>query len=147
MSLNGTHANSARPALREDCALHLAPDERRWVAGALDTLTARERDVVFAICLGGTNEEMADRLCIALPTLRTHIMRINQKLGATEKADVVRLVAARLADGYRTGRLRPHCVKIVEMKPKTGGSTKRNIPPAPRKSSLAMTTFQPVSGQ
>ncbi len=83
----------------------LDDDEREYLTAALGDLTDREREVVFAICEGGTNEEVARRLCIALPTLRTHLMRLNQKLGTASKTDVVGAVAARLLRGYRTGAL------------------------------------------
>jgi len=91
------------PAASDSWTLELTDSERRFLEGPLNGLTAREREVVFEICAGGTNETMADRLCVALPTVRTHLMRLNQKLGTTSKGDVVRFVAARLLEGYRRG--------------------------------------------
>lgn len=73
----------------------------------LDALTDREREVALAICDGGSNEAIAERMYIALPTLRTHLMRINQKLGTKGKGDVVRLMVGRLLDSYRVGRIAP----------------------------------------
>ncbi len=87
---------------RADLALNDA--ERDMLAPDLAHLTARERQVVFAICEGGSNEALAERLFVALPTLRTHLMRIHQKLGVRSKADVVRLVSGRLLAAYRAGR-------------------------------------------
>ncbi|MFG0274344.1 MAG: helix-turn-helix transcriptional regulator [Phycisphaerales bacterium] len=89
------------------CALTLTPDEEAVLERRLDALTAREREVVRALCAGGPNEALADRLCVALPTLRTHLMRVNQKLGSESKDDIVRLVAACLLDAYRRGELPP----------------------------------------
>lgn len=86
-------------------SLRLTPDERRTLSEELDALTDREREVALAICDGGSNEVVAERLYIALPTLRTHLMRINQKLGTRSKGDVVRLMVGRLLDGYRSGRI------------------------------------------
>lgn len=86
-------------------SLRLTPDERRTLGEELDALTDRERDVALAICDGGSNEAVAERLYIALPTLRTHLMRINQKLGTKSKGDVVRLMVGRLLEGYRSGRI------------------------------------------
>jgi DNA-binding CsgD family transcriptional regulator len=86
-------------------SLRLTPDERRTLSEELDALTDREREVALAICDGGSNEVVAERLYIALPTLRTHLMRINQKLGTRSKGDVVRLMVGRLLDGYRSGRV------------------------------------------
>ena len=79
----------------------LTEAEKSYLDDVLAPLTDREREVVYSICGGGRNEEIADRLCIALPTLRTHLMRLNQKLGTTSKSDVVRLVAGHLLEGYR----------------------------------------------
>jgi len=87
------------------CALRLSEEEHAYLARRLHTLTSREREVVRALCEGGPNEALADRLCVALPTLRTHLMRINQKLGSESKDDIVRFVAARLLDAYRRGEL------------------------------------------
>lgn len=99
-----SQAASAREA-GECWSLRLTPDERRALSGDLDALTEREREVALAICDGGSNEAVADRLYIALPTLRTHLMRINQKLGTRSKGDVVRLMVGRLLEGYRAGRV------------------------------------------
>lgn len=87
--------------------LEILPHERSFLGARFTGLTPRERDVLFELCSGGTNERIADRLCVALPTLRTHVMRINQKLGTTSKADIVGLVARFLVDGYRRGAVRP----------------------------------------
>jgi ATP/maltotriose-dependent transcriptional regulator MalT len=87
--------------------LSLLPFEEHYLEAALSNLTLREREVVLAICSGGTNDAVASRLCIALPTLRTHLMRLNQKLGTTSKGDVVRHAATILIDGYRRGELAP----------------------------------------
>jgi DNA-binding CsgD family transcriptional regulator len=90
----------------EPWSLRLLEAECRRLECDLDGLTDREREVVFAICSGGPNEAVAERLYIALPTLRTHLMRINQKLGTRSKADVVRFVVGRLLEAYRvTGPL------------------------------------------
>lgn len=86
-------------------SLQLIDGEVEFLRRSLDALTTREREVVLAICCGGTNEGIAERLCIALPTLRTHLMRLNQKLGTSSKGDVVRFVAAALIRGYRDGSL------------------------------------------
>jgi ATP/maltotriose-dependent transcriptional regulator MalT len=88
--------------------LGLTEAERAHLYKELESLTEREREVACAVCLGGGNEAVADRLCIALPTLRTHLMRINQKLGTASKSDLVRLISATLLDGYRSGRIAPH---------------------------------------
>lgn len=109
------------------CAMRLTPEETAFLERSLPELTARERDVVRALCLGGGNEALADRLCVALPTLRTHLMRINQKLGSSGKDDIVRYVAARLLDAHRSGALRAERAAgvgaIVEAKRAANGHT------------------------
>jgi len=81
-------------------------EERKHLILRLGKLTPREREVAYAVFLGGDNEAIASRLCIALPTLRTHLMRINQKLGTSSKSDVVQHVAMTLLDGYRSGAIK-----------------------------------------
>ncbi len=103
--LRRDHADSKDPL--SSWALSLTDAERRFLHDDLSELTDRERQVVFALCEGGQNQAVAERLYIALPTLRTHLMRINQKLGARSKGDVVRFVASRLLDRYRSGRPMP----------------------------------------
>lgn len=91
-----------------ECAtLQLLDHEVDYLSRSMKALTSRECEVVFSICRGGTNEWMADALRIALPTLRTHLMRLNQKLGTTSKGDVVRFVAKALLEGYRSGEIEP----------------------------------------
>jgi len=80
-------------------------EERKQLAKKLERLTPREREVAYAVFLGGDNEALANRLCIAMPTLRTHLMRINQKLGTTSKSDIVHYVAMSLLDAYRNGTI------------------------------------------
>lgn len=133
--------------VRNTCALALTDEEFAWVSRALPELTDRELDVLRAICAGGANEDMADRLCIAVPTLRTHMMRINQKMGATDKADVVRFVASRVVDGYRLSRIPLPSDRIVEVKGTTGNSVGFDAHDPDAKSSLAMMTRHAANGQ
>ncbi len=86
------------------CTLELNAVEREMLGAHLTPLTEREREVVYAVCAGGQNPVIAERLYIALPTLRTHLMRINQKLGVRSKSETIRFVLARLLEAYRTRR-------------------------------------------
>lgn len=92
--------SSSEPA---DPGLKLMESEQEFIRGHLAALTSRECEVLLAICAGGTNDSIASRLCIALPTLRTHLMRLNQKLGTASKSDLIRHAAGILIDGYRSG--------------------------------------------
>ena len=79
--------------------------EREYLQRRFTSVTSRELEVLFAICEGGTNDQVAQRLFIALPTLRTHVMRLNRKLSALSKTDALRIVTQSLLDGYRNGVL------------------------------------------
>ncbi|GAB4550682.1 MAG: hypothetical protein Tsb0013_12520 [Phycisphaerales bacterium] len=82
--------------------MRLSEDERALVDRVLPDITNREREVLFEIVAGGTNERVAERMGVKLPTLRTHLMRLNQKLGSTSKSDLVRLVTQAIVLDYRS---------------------------------------------
>lgn len=63
---------------------------------ALNELTAREHEVLVAIGRGWSNSEIAERMFISMPTVKTHVGRI---LAKTQSRD--RVHAALFA--YRTG--------------------------------------------
>ena len=63
---------------------------------ALDELTAREREVLVAIGRGWSNTEIAERMFISMPTVKTHVGRI---LSKTQSRDRVHAVLF----AYRTG--------------------------------------------
>lgn len=53
-------------------------------------LTKREKEIVQLIADGLSNQEIADRLFIALRTVETHRLNINQKLGVKNSAGVIK---------------------------------------------------------
>jgi two-component system, NarL family, nitrate/nitrite response regulator NarL len=61
-------------------------------------LTAREREVLTLMADGMSGPEIADRLIIALPTVKTHQARLYEKLGVSERA-------AAVAEAMRRGLL------------------------------------------
>jgi two-component system, NarL family, nitrate/nitrite response regulator NarL len=61
-------------------------------------LTAREREVLTLMADGLSGPEIADRLIIALPTVKTHQARLYEKLGVSERA-------AAVAEAMRRGLL------------------------------------------
>ena len=58
--------------------------------GAPDNLTEREVDVLKLIALGHTNAEIAQQLFLSVRTVETHRGHIQQKLGRSTRAELVR---------------------------------------------------------
>ncbi|WEV68821.1 response regulator transcription factor [Bifidobacterium sp. ESL0775] len=56
---------------------------------AVDTLTDREREVLIEIAHGLSNQEIADKLCISLPTVKTHVAHILQKTYSRDRVQAV----------------------------------------------------------
>jgi DNA-binding NarL/FixJ family response regulator len=75
----------------------LAEFVRRPTAGAsepppgLDTLTAREIEVLGAVARGLSNTEIADSLFMSPATAKTHVSRLLAKLHARDRAQLVML--------------------------------------------------------
>jgi two-component system nitrate/nitrite response regulator NarL len=61
-------------------------------------LTAREREVLTLMAEGLSGPQIADRLIVALPTVKTHQARLYEKLGVSERA-------AAVAEAMRRGLL------------------------------------------
>jgi two-component system response regulator NreC len=62
--------------------------------GASD-LSERETDVLRLIALGHTNAEIAEKLYISVRTVETHRAHIQQKLGVSSRAELVRSALSR----------------------------------------------------
>jgi two-component system response regulator NreC len=58
--------------------------------GPPDDLTAREVDVLRLIALGHTNSEIVEQLYLSVRTVESHRAHIQQKLGRSKRADLVR---------------------------------------------------------
>ncbi|MEU6069935.1 response regulator transcription factor [Streptomyces sp. NPDC047082] len=69
-------------------------------ASTLDTLTARERDILVAVASGWSNAEIAQWLSIALTTVKTHVSHVLAKIGASARVQAV-------AFAYESGLIRP----------------------------------------
>lgn len=52
-------------------------------------LTQREHDVLQLIGLGLSNREVAETLCLELPTVKNHVQHLMRKLGVHRRADAV----------------------------------------------------------
>jgi two-component system response regulator NreC len=83
-------------------AIHAARDGRTYVNPSLGAklatapigppggLTDREADILGLIALGHTNTEIAEQLFLSVRTVETHRAHIQQKLGRTTRAELVR---------------------------------------------------------
>lgn len=63
--------------------------------GPPDDLSEREVDVLRLIALGHTNAEIAERLYLSVRTVETHRAHIQQKLGLSSRAELVRYALQR----------------------------------------------------
>jgi DNA-binding NarL/FixJ family response regulator len=77
------------------------PSADRPVPRELADLTEREREVLAAVGRGLSNNEIGAELFISPATVKTHVGRVLQKLGARDRAQLV-VVA------YESGLVTPH---------------------------------------
>ena len=76
----------------------------RTLKGPGGELTTRELQMLREIAMGRTNMEAADRLFLSVRTVENHRARLMAKLGATSRAELVRLaIAAGLVEGLAPG--------------------------------------------
>ncbi len=67
---------------------------------ALAALTERERAIMVEVAHGATNAEIAARLFLAEPTVKTYVGRLLAKLGVRDRVEIV-------IRAYETGLVRP----------------------------------------
>ncbi|GJF34698.1 DNA-binding response regulator [Kitasatospora sp. NE20-6] len=72
-----------------------APDR-----STLADLTPREREITLLVAHGLSNHEIAERLTVSYPTVRTHVQRALAKTDSRDRAQLVALA-------FRTGLIRP----------------------------------------
>ncbi|MCL5102644.1 MAG: response regulator transcription factor [Armatimonadetes bacterium] len=73
-------------------SVRLADDER------LSVLSEREREIVYLLCQGLTNQEIARTAFVSINTVKTHLRRIFGRLGVSSRRELVRIAQpARLA--------------------------------------------------
>ena len=66
-----------------------APAAPVYTDPELDELTDREREVLIEIAHGLSNQEIADKLFISLPTVKTHVAHILAKINARDRVQAV----------------------------------------------------------
>ncbi|MFZ1994608.1 MAG: LuxR C-terminal-related transcriptional regulator [Solirubrobacteraceae bacterium] len=101
------HWMSVRLGRLEDAAGLMSPRNPEGDARLVESLTARELDVLRLLARGNTNLAIATALVVREGTVKYHVKNILRKLGATNRADAVaRFVRAgggadRVGDGAR----------------------------------------------
>ena len=70
---------------------HVAPDLPTTLTEdeSLAALTKREREIMAEVARGATNAEIAARVYLAEPTVKTHVGRILAKLGLRDRVHIV----------------------------------------------------------
>jgi DNA-binding NarL/FixJ family response regulator len=76
------------------------PRPQQGVPEPLRRLTERELEVFDLIAEGLSNDGIAERLFVSLPTVKTHVNRVIAKLDGRSRPQLVVL-------GYESGRIRP----------------------------------------
>jgi len=71
-------------------ALHAAKGRAARPTGRLAALTTRQRQVMQLVAEGHTNKEIADRLDIAVETVKSHRKNLKRALRVTSTAEVIR---------------------------------------------------------
>ena len=92
------------PAVRAVCAgLVAVPSELRGPM-TRPLISARERQILSMVVLGFANREIANKLCVAETTVKSHLSSVYRKLGVRSRQEATALVLDP-NDGYGIGIL------------------------------------------
>ena len=77
------------PAVTAAVVAHVRKHGVRTASHPVDTLTAREREVLVLIARGLSNAEVATELVVSTGTVKTHVASLLAKLGARDRVQAV----------------------------------------------------------
>lgn len=89
---SGDGALDPRVTRRALAAAALAAKPSTTAEAPLSALTAREQEVLDGIVCGWSNAQLAQRLGISVPTVKTHVSNVLAKLGARSRSHAAALV-------------------------------------------------------
>lgn len=78
-----------------EAAAETLPNE---ASALLETLTAREQEILSLMAKGCTNGQIAEQLFVGVGTVKTHVHRIISKLGVSDRTQAA-IIAIRLGHG------------------------------------------------
>ncbi len=93
----GLFAASVSAQLAADCGGLCTPATRSPASPT--PLTPRQREVAELVAAGLSNKEIADRLYMSVRTVEGHLLRACQRVGATTRGDLARIMRAGGAAG------------------------------------------------
>jgi DNA-binding NarL/FixJ family response regulator len=79
---------SAARSLVSRVRQEVAGDRSAEAQGRLEALTERELEVAVAVGQGLSNADIAAQLFLSVPTVKTHVSRLFDKLGATNRVQI-----------------------------------------------------------
>ena len=97
------------PAAATELIVQMAADSERVLRATPDPLTPRELEILQLVAQGHTNRQIAERLIVAVGTIKVHVEHILGKLGATDRTQAaVRAVELGIVHGDEPVRPQAH---------------------------------------